>query len=96
MKSLAGAFSRSEVGVEPSLPISQDGAHPGLDSHASMWVRPQQEVGTYMLSLSPSLPAALWGPVLRRRPGLGHVTPWPVFSIRLILSALSLLLGETA
>lgn len=50
----------------------------------------------HALSLSPSLPAALWGPVPRKRPGLGHLTPWPVFSIQLILSVLSLLLGEMA
>lgn len=96
MKSLAGAFPKSEAGLEPSLPISQDSSHPGLDSCASVWVKPQQEVGTFMLSLSPSLPAAFWVPVPWKRPGLGYLTPWPVFSIQLTLSALSFLLGEMA
>lgn len=84
----AETFPRSVAGREPALPICRDNACPGLDSRAPVWVRPQQEVGTFVLSLSPSFPAVPQGPVPRRRPRLCHLTPWLVLSIQLILSVL--------
>lgn len=59
----AEAFPRSVAGREPALPICRDNACPGLGSRAPVWVRPQQEVGPFVLSLSPSCPAVPRGPV---------------------------------
>lgn len=53
MKSLAGAFPRSEAGLEPSLPISQDSSHPGLDSCAGETTAGSEHLHALSLAFTP-------------------------------------------